>query len=130
MSMIVWILLGVGVALIASKIVSTTGEGTVVDILLGIVGAVVGGWLFNLFGGNAMTGFDIDSIYSAVPPLSAISFCAPCQGALFSPGKVRAGKLSLQPEALGADQEATNGLKHSEKRPLVEVSGPCGPQRE
>ena len=61
---------------------------------------------------------------------SARLFCAPCQGALFSPGKVRAGKLSLQPEALGADQEATNGLKHSEKRPLVEVSGPCGPQRE
>jgi uncharacterized membrane protein YeaQ/YmgE (transglycosylase-associated protein family) len=65
MSMIVWILLGLGLGLIASKIVSTTGEGTVVDILLGIVGAVVGGWLFNLFGGSGMTGFDIDSIYSA-----------------------------------------------------------------
>jgi hypothetical protein len=39
------------------------------------------------------------------------------QGALLSPAKIRAGKLSLQPEALGADQEATNGLKHSEKRP-------------
>ncbi len=62
MSMIVWILLGVGLGLIASKIVSTTGEGTVVDILLGIVGAVFGGWLFNLFG---VTGFDIDSIYRA-----------------------------------------------------------------
>jgi uncharacterized membrane protein YeaQ/YmgE (transglycosylase-associated protein family) len=65
MSMIVWILLGLGAGLIASKIVSTTGEGTIVDILLGIVGAVVGGWLFNLFGGTGMTGFDIDSIYSA-----------------------------------------------------------------
>jgi uncharacterized membrane protein YeaQ/YmgE (transglycosylase-associated protein family) len=53
--MIVWILLGLGAGLIASKIVSTTGEGTVVDILLGIVGAVVGGWLFNLFGGTGMT---------------------------------------------------------------------------
>jgi uncharacterized membrane protein YeaQ/YmgE (transglycosylase-associated protein family) len=63
MSMIVWILLGLGAGLIASKIVSTTGEGTVVDILLGIVGAVVGGWLFNLFGGTGMTGFD--SIYNA-----------------------------------------------------------------
>jgi uncharacterized membrane protein YeaQ/YmgE (transglycosylase-associated protein family) len=61
--MIVWILLGLGAGLIASKIVSTTGEGTVVDILLGIVGAVVGGWLFNLFGGTGMTGFD--SIYNA-----------------------------------------------------------------
>ena len=44
---------------------STTGEGTVVDILLGIVGAVIGGWLFNLFGGTGVTGFNIDSVYSA-----------------------------------------------------------------
>ena len=42
--------------------------------------------------------------------------CVPCEGALLSP--VKGGKLSLQPEALGAGQEATNGLKHFEKRPL------------
>jgi uncharacterized membrane protein YeaQ/YmgE (transglycosylase-associated protein family) len=65
MSMIVWVLLGLGLGLTESKIVSTTGEGTVVDILLGIVGAVVGGWLFNLFGGTGVAGFDIDSLYSA-----------------------------------------------------------------
>jgi uncharacterized membrane protein YeaQ/YmgE (transglycosylase-associated protein family) len=65
MSVIMWILLGLGLGLMASKIVSTTGEGTVVDILLGIVGAGVGGWLFNLFGGTGVTGFDIDRIYSA-----------------------------------------------------------------
>lgn len=63
--MIVWILLGLGLGLLASKIVSTTGEGTVVDILLGIVGAVVGGWLFDLFGGTGVTGLDIGSLYSA-----------------------------------------------------------------
>jgi uncharacterized membrane protein YeaQ/YmgE (transglycosylase-associated protein family) len=66
MFMIVWILLGLGMGLIASKIVSTTGEGTVVDVLLGIVGAVVGGWMFTLFGSTHVTGFDIDSVYSAV----------------------------------------------------------------
>lgn len=77
MSMIVWILLGLGLGLIASKIVSTTGEGTVVDILLGIVGAVVGGWLFNLFGGAGVTGFDIDSFYSgAAAIIGAIIFLA------------------------------------------------------
>jgi uncharacterized membrane protein YeaQ/YmgE (transglycosylase-associated protein family) len=65
MSLIVWILLGLVTGLIASKIVSTTGEGTVVDILLGIVGAVLGGWLFTLFGGSGLTGFDLDSVYSA-----------------------------------------------------------------
>jgi hypothetical protein len=46
------------------------------------------------------------------------------------PVEIRAGKLSLQPEALGAGQEATNGLKHFEKSPLQGDSGPCGPQRE
>jgi len=39
-------------------------------------------------------------------------------------------QLSLRPEALGADQEATNGLKHLKKRPLLGVSGLCGPQQK
>lgn len=62
--MIVWILLGFALGLIASKIVSTTGEGTVVDILLGIFGAVIAGWIYDLFGGTGMTGFNIESVYS------------------------------------------------------------------
>jgi uncharacterized membrane protein YeaQ/YmgE (transglycosylase-associated protein family) len=65
MSMIVWILLGLGLGLLASKVVSTTGEGTVVDILLGIAGAIVVGWLFGLLGGARIVGFDIGSLYSA-----------------------------------------------------------------
>ena len=111
MSMIVWILLGVGLGLIASKIVSTTGEGTVVDILLGIVGAVVGGWLFNLFGGNAMTGFDIDSIYSAVPPLSALSFCAPWPRCTVLPGE-GPGRQTLAPA--GSTRSGSGGDEWSE----------------
>ena len=65
MLLIIWIVLGVALGLIASKIVSTTGEGTVVDILLGIVGAVIGGWLFDLFDGSRLTGFNLQSVYSA-----------------------------------------------------------------
>ena len=65
MSMIVSILLGSVLGLITSRVVSTTGEGTVVDIVLGIVGAVIGGWLFTLFGGSGLTGFDLNSVYSA-----------------------------------------------------------------
>jgi hypothetical protein len=49
---------------------------------------------------------------------STVLECVPCQGARLSPVEIRAGKLSLQPEALGAGQEATNGLKHFEKSPL------------
>ena len=39
-------------------------------------------------------------------------------------------QLSLQPEAPGADQEATNGLKHFGKRSLLGISGPYGPQHK
>ena len=77
MSMRVWILLGLGLGLLASRVVSTTGEGTVVDILLGIVGAVVVGWLFNLFGGTGIKGFDIGSLYSAAAAvIGAVIFLA------------------------------------------------------
>jgi len=65
MSMIVWILLGFVLGLTASKVVSTTGEGTVVDILLGMVGAVICGWMFTLLGGGGATGFNIDTVQSA-----------------------------------------------------------------
>ena len=75
--MIVWMLLGLALGLIASRVVSTTGEGTVVDILLGIVGAVIGGWLSNLFGGTGVSGFNIDSVYSAgVAAIGAIILLA------------------------------------------------------
>ena len=75
--MIVWMLLGLALGLIASRVVSTTGEGTVVNILLGIVGAVIGGWLSNLFGGTGVSGFNIDSVYSAgVAAIGAIILLA------------------------------------------------------
>jgi len=64
MSMIVWILLGFVLGLTASKVVSTTGEGTVVDILLGMVGAVSGGWFYTVLGGGGATGFNIDTVQS------------------------------------------------------------------
>ncbi len=69
MSVIVWILLGVGLGLLASKIVMTTGEGTVVDILLGCAGAIVGGGVYILFGGTGVTGIAMASLYSIVAAL-------------------------------------------------------------
>lgn len=77
MSMIVWVFLGLVLGLIASKIVNTTGEGTVVDILFGIVGAVIGGWFFNLFGSSGVTGFNIATVHSAgIAAIGAIIFLA------------------------------------------------------
>ncbi len=66
MSFLAWILLGLIAGFIGSKIVNKTGEGFFLDIILGIVGAVVGGWLFTLVGGHGVTGFNLYSIFVAV----------------------------------------------------------------
>ena len=66
MSIIAWILLGLVSGFIASKIVNKTGDGTILDILLGIVGAVVGGFLFSLVGATGVNGFNLWSMFVAV----------------------------------------------------------------
>jgi uncharacterized membrane protein YeaQ/YmgE (transglycosylase-associated protein family) len=66
MSIISWIVLGLIAGFIGSKLVNKTGEGFFLDIALGIVGAVVGGWLFSLFGMGAVTGLNVYSLIVAV----------------------------------------------------------------
>ncbi len=65
MSFFVWILLGLVAGFIASHIVNRRGEGMVLDILLGIVGALVGGWLFHLFGHAGVNGLNLYSLFVA-----------------------------------------------------------------
>lgn len=66
MSFIAWIVLGLIAGFIASKIVNKTGAGVLLDIILGIIGAVVGGYLFQLFGMARVTGINIYSIAVSV----------------------------------------------------------------
>ena len=66
MSILAWIVLGLVAGFIGSKIVNKTGEGLILDVVLGIVGAVVGGFLFNQFGAAGVTGFNIYSMLVAV----------------------------------------------------------------
>jgi uncharacterized membrane protein YeaQ/YmgE (transglycosylase-associated protein family) len=66
MSIIGWIILGLIAGFIASKIVNKTGEGLMLDIVLGIVGAVVGGFLFSLVGAEPVTGLNLYSMIVAV----------------------------------------------------------------
>lgn len=66
MSFLAWIVLGLIAGFIGSKIVNKAGEGVLLDIVLGIVGAVVGGWLFNTFGATGVTGLNLYSILVAV----------------------------------------------------------------
>ena len=66
MSFLAWIVLGLLAGFIGSKLVNKRGEGLVVDILLGIVGAIVGGWLFRSFGSAGVTGLNLYSLLVAV----------------------------------------------------------------
>ena len=66
MSSIAWIVLGLIAGFIASKLVNKSGDGMLLDIVLGIVGAVVGGWLFNMFGMAGVTGLNVYSLVVAV----------------------------------------------------------------
>jgi uncharacterized membrane protein YeaQ/YmgE (transglycosylase-associated protein family) len=63
MSLFAWILLGLLAGFIASHLVNHRGEGMVLDILLGVVGAVVGGWVFHMLG---LTGVTTINLYSIV----------------------------------------------------------------
>jgi uncharacterized membrane protein YeaQ/YmgE (transglycosylase-associated protein family) len=66
MSFLAWIVLGLISGFIASKIVNRTGEGFFLDIVLGIVGAVVGGWAFTTFGAHGVSGVNIYSVLVSV----------------------------------------------------------------
>lgn len=65
MSILAWVLLGLVAGFIASKLVNRNGGSLVVDLILGIVGAVVGGFVFNQFGSSGVSGFNLYSLLVA-----------------------------------------------------------------
>jgi uncharacterized membrane protein YeaQ/YmgE (transglycosylase-associated protein family) len=67
MGILSWIILGLIAGFIASKIVNKTGSGMIMDIALGVVGAIVGGFIVSgIFGMSGVTGVNIWSIIVAV----------------------------------------------------------------
>jgi uncharacterized membrane protein YeaQ/YmgE (transglycosylase-associated protein family) len=65
-SIIAWIVLGLVAGFIASKIVNRHGEGFLMDIVIGIVGAVIGGWIMAALGGEGVNGFNLYSMLVAI----------------------------------------------------------------
>ncbi len=65
MSILAWIVLGLLAGFIASKVVNRSGGSLVLDLLLGVVGAFVGGFLFTRFGAAGVTGLNLYSILVA-----------------------------------------------------------------
>jgi uncharacterized membrane protein YeaQ/YmgE (transglycosylase-associated protein family) len=66
MSILAWVILGLIAGFIASKIVNRTGEGLIRDLLLGIIGAVVGGWIMERFGEAGVSGLNLYSLVVAI----------------------------------------------------------------
>jgi len=65
MSILGWVVLGLIAGFIASKIVNKQGEGVIMDIVLGIIGAIVGGFIFTKLGAEGVTGFNLYSMFVA-----------------------------------------------------------------
>ena len=66
MGIISWIVLGLIAGFIGSKIVDKQGQGFWLNIVLGIIGALVGGFLFDLFGATGVSGFNLYSMVVAI----------------------------------------------------------------
>lgn len=66
MSLLGWIVLGLLAGWIGSHIVDNGGKGPMLDIVLGIVGALVGGFIFSALGAVPVTGFNLYSLFVAV----------------------------------------------------------------
>ncbi len=65
MGILLWIVFGAIVGWLAS-VITNTREGILLDIVVGVVGAVVGGWIMSLFGNTGVTGFNIYSFIVAL----------------------------------------------------------------
>lgn len=65
MGIITWIVFGAIVGWVASAVMGTS-EGLLTDVILGIIGAVLGGWLMSFFGYGGVTGFNVYSFLVAI----------------------------------------------------------------
>jgi uncharacterized membrane protein YeaQ/YmgE (transglycosylase-associated protein family) len=66
MSFVAWVVLGLSAGFIGGRLANRSGKSIVPDILLGVVGAVTGGWLFYAFGPPGVNGFHLQSHLAAV----------------------------------------------------------------
>jgi uncharacterized membrane protein YeaQ/YmgE (transglycosylase-associated protein family) len=65
MDILTWVILGLVAGFLASVLMRSS-NGLVMDIVLGVVGAVVGGYIMNLLGQGGVSGFNLYSIVVAV----------------------------------------------------------------
>lgn len=65
MSLLAWLIVGLVAGVLASMVMGGTGYGLIGDIIIGIVGAFVGGWLFSALGVGSPMGGLAGTIFTA-----------------------------------------------------------------
>jgi uncharacterized membrane protein YeaQ/YmgE (transglycosylase-associated protein family) len=65
MTLIGWIVFGLITGFVASHVVNQQGQGRILNVVLGIVGAFIGGFIFTSIGGQGLTGFNVYSMFVA-----------------------------------------------------------------
>ena len=66
MSLLGWLLLGLMAGFMANNIVRSSGQGLLLDLVLGVIGAVVSGYLFTAIGATGLTGSNLNSMFVAI----------------------------------------------------------------
>ncbi len=67
MGVLLWVVFGAIAGWLASMVMKTNAsQGTLGDIILGVIGAIVGGYVMNFFGYDGVTGFNLYSMVVAV----------------------------------------------------------------
>ena len=67
MELLLWLVFGGIVGWIASMVMGTDAQqGIIMNIVVGIVGAMLGGWLMSLFGQPGTSGFNLYSLFVAL----------------------------------------------------------------
>jgi uncharacterized membrane protein YeaQ/YmgE (transglycosylase-associated protein family) len=61
-----WIVFGLITGFVASRVVNKQGQGCILNVVLGILGACVGGLIFTSIGGSGITGFNVYSMFVAI----------------------------------------------------------------
>jgi len=66
MSVVGWIIMGLIAGFIANRTTSRSGDGVIPDIVIGVIGALIGGWLMAMLAGGDMHGVNLYSMLVAM----------------------------------------------------------------
>ena len=66
MTLVGWIVFGLITGFVASRVVNQQGQGCILNVVLGIIGAFTGGFIFTRIGGQGITGFNVYSMFVAI----------------------------------------------------------------